>query len=226
MDWLSPDFFFALLSIIVIDLVLAGDNAIVIGMAARNLPDRLQKKAIFWGTAAAVVVRMLLTLAVVWLLRIPFLMAIGGVVLIWIAANLLTEQTGEEHQEESAGNLFAAIRTIVVADLVMGLDNVLAIAGASHGSFVLVVLGLLISVPIMVWGSTIIMRLMERMPWILYVGAGILAWTAARMITDDPRFVHFFEQMPILRWLLITLAVAGVLSLGLWKNRRSQAPGT
>ncbi len=208
----------SLLSIVVIDLVLAGDNAIVIGMTARNLPEHLRKRTILWGTIAAIIVRALLTLAVVWLLHIPLLRAIGSLILIWIAYNLLVSHK-EDQDVASATSLLGAIQTIVIADVVMGLDNVLAIAGASHGSFLLVVVGLMISVPIMVWGSTIILHFMERFPLIVYVGSAVLAWTAARMFTEEPLFANVFEPYPVLRWSFIIAVVAAVVSLGVWKNK-------
>lgn len=143
------EFLTALLSIVIIDLVLAGDNAIVIGLAARNLPKHQQKKAVIWGTVGAVVIRALATLFVVWLLKVPGLLLIGGILLVWIAYKLLVEEKG--HDVEAGGSLWEAIRTIIIADALMGLDNVLAVAGAAHDSFLLVILGLMISVPIMVW---------------------------------------------------------------------------
>lgn len=160
MEIFSIEFFLSLLSIVIIDLVLAGDNAIVIGMAAKNLPQHLQKKAVVWETIAAVVIRALVTLAVVWLLKIPALLGIGGFILIVISYKLLVQ--GKDHKIEAKDNIWSAIATIVVADAIMGLDNILAIAGAAHGSFLLVILGLIISVPIMVWGSTMFIKLMQK----------------------------------------------------------------
>lgn len=218
MDILSPEFWSALLAIVVIDLVLAGDNAIVIGLAARNLPKELQKKVIFWGTFGAIAIRSLLTLTVVWLLKIPGLLLIGGLLLIWIAYKLLIEE--KDHENVQAGaSLWAAVKTIIIADTVMGLDNVLAVAGASHGSFFLVLLGLLISVPIVVWGSTLILKWVEKYPIIITVGAGVLAWTASKMIVDEPVLNGFFEDNPLLKWILSIAIIAGVLYFGTAKNR-------
>ncbi|MGC5325643.1 TerC family protein [Brevibacillus sp. SYSU BS000544] len=219
MEFVSTQFILALLSIIVIDLVLAGDNAIVIGMAARTLPNHLQTKAIVYGTVAAVLIRIGLTLTVSWLLQIPFLLAMGGLVLIWISYGLLVDQ-GQQHEVKTGENIVDAIKTIIIADVVMSLDNVIAIAGAAHGSFVLVVLGLLISVPIMVWGSTIILGLMERFPLIIYAGAAVLAWTAARMITEEPFFERFF-QSPAIHYGFMAAVVIGVLAVGFLRNRFS-----
>ncbi|RXT09111.1 TerC family protein [Ammoniphilus sp. CFH 90114] len=218
MDFFSAQFFSALLAIIVIDLVLAGDNAIVIGMAARNLPKEHQRKVIFWGTAGAIVVRALATLAVVWLLRIPGLLLAGGLLLIWIAYKLLTDE--KDHENVSAGdNIAAAIRTIIIADTVMGLDNVLAVAGAAHGSFLLVVLGLIISVPIMVWGSTMIVKLIERYPVIIYIGSGVLALTAAKMIVKEPFIANYIGDNALIRWGFAVLVIIGVLALGRMKKQ-------
>ena len=156
MDFLSPAFFSSLAAIVVIDLALAGDNAIVIALAARELPAAQRRKAIAWGTVGAVLVRCAMTLAVVWLLGIPGLMAAGGLVLRWIAYKLGRPSRGAEDGPAvaPANSFWSAMRTIVVADAAMGLDNVLAVAGASHGSFLLVVIGLAISIPVVVWGST------------------------------------------------------------------------
>ncbi|WP_139489919.1 TerC family protein [Brevibacillus dissolubilis] len=222
MDLLSSDFWMGLLSIVVIDLVLAGDNAIVIGMTARNLSKDIQKRVILWGTIAAIIVRATLTVFVVWLLEIPFLMVAGGLLLIWIAYSLLTQEEKEENVEPST-NVWQAIRTIVIADVVMGLDNVLAIAGASHGSFILVILGLMVSVPIMVWGSTVILRFMERYPIIIYIGAAVLAWTASQMITEEPAFHDVLAEYPALKWGITVLLVAGVLFFGRMQNRKKSS---
>jgi len=218
MDFFTPEFWSALMAIVVIDLVLAGDNAIVIGLTARNLPKEQQKKVIFWGTFGAIALRSLLTLAVVWLLKIPGLLLAGGLLLVWIAYKLLVEE--KSHDVGSAGSLLAAIKTIIIADTVMGLDNVLAVAGAAHGDFVLVVLGLLISVPIVVWGSTLIIKWVERFPIIIYIGAGVLAWTAAKMIVDEPMVKGFFTANPVLKWGLIVVIIGGVLAAGRMKKQK------
>jgi YjbE family integral membrane protein len=218
------DFLSALAAIIVIDLVLAGDNAIVIALAARNLPKELQRRAIAWGTVGAVVVRASLTVAVLWLLQIPGLMAAGGALLVWIAYRLLTSDDGSpQHNVAPAVGFWAAMRTIVIADAVMGLDNVLAVAGAAHGSIVLVVLGLVISVPIVVWGSTLILRWIERVPSLLYVGGAVLAWTAAGMIVGEPYFEEFFEEHVFLKTLIYPAIIGGVLGLAWLRRPRKEA---
>ncbi len=220
---LPPHFFSGLLSIIIIDLVLAGDNAVVIALAARRLPHARQRTAIFWGTFGAVAVRMALTIAVVYLLKLPGLMLAGGIVLIPIGWNLLRQNDvhAPPHVKQ-ATSLASAIRTIVVADALMGLDNVLGIAGAAKGHVGLVVIGLMISVPLVVWGSTLILRLMERFPFIIYVGAGVIAWTAARMISNDRFFGGWFDAHPWAPWLLDAILIAGVCGFGYLASQRSR----
>lgn len=221
MELFSPEFFSALMAIIVIDLVLAGDNAIVIAMAARNLPAHLQKKAIVWGAVGAIAVRSAMTLAVVYLLNIPGLMLIGGLLLVWIAYKLLNPAKDEHGSHDNASTSFwGAMKTIVIADAVMGLDNVLAVAGASHGSYLLVVLGLLISIPVVIWGSTQILKLVERFPSITYVGAGVLAWTAAKMMTSEP-IVQEWQILsnPVVEYAIHALVILGVLGVGFTKSR-------
>ncbi|WP_017379361.1 TerC family protein [Paenisporosarcina sp. TG-14] len=223
MELLSTEFLVALLSIIMIDLVLAGDNAIVIGMSAKNLPEHHRKKAIIWGTVGAVVIRILATLAIVWLLKIPGLQVTGGIILIWIAYKLLIEDSEIEDHKAST-NLWSAIGTIIVADTIMGLDNVLAVAGAAHGNFILVVLGLIISVPIMVWGSTLFIKVIDKYPIIIYIGSGVLAFTAARMITHERFYLkEYFDANPIIAWTMIIVVTVGVLYAGRMKNRNTLA---
>ena len=219
---LTPEFWSALGAIIVIDLVLAGDNAIVIALAARNLPKALQRRAIIWGTAGAVVVRASLTVAVLWLLEIPGLMLAGGILLAWIGYKLLAgNENGSEHEVAPAKNFWGAMRTIVVADAVMGLDNVLAVAGAAHGSVLLVVMGLVISIPIVVWGSTLILHWIERFPALLYIGGAVLAWTAAKMIADEPLYQEWLDARPGVRSLLFIVITGGVLGLAWLRNRKA-----
>lgn len=221
MDFLSPEYWSALLSIIVIDLVLAGDNAIVIGLAARNLPKEHQKKVIIWGTVGAIAIRAIATLVVVWLLKIPGLLLIGGLLLIWIAYKLLTEEKG--HDVKAGASFWAAIKTIVIADALMGIDNVLAVAGAAHGNFSLVIIGLLVSVPIVVWGSTLILKWVDRFPIIITIGAAVLAYTASKMIVAEKFLIGFFEENPLIKWGFIILIVVGVVFLGKLKQRRKGA---
>ena len=219
MELLSTEFLSALLAIVVIDLVLAGDNAIVIALAARGLPPTHRKRAIVWGTVGAIIVRSAMTMAVVWLLRIPGLLAIGGALLVWIAWKLLIDNNGgEEHTLNPAAGFWAAMKTIIVADALMGLDNVLAVAGAAQGSFLLVVLGLLISIPIVIWGSQLILKFVERHPVIVYVGSGVLAWTAVKMVTSEPMLQEYFASMPGLTAVTYLVVIGGVLAAGFFAN--------
>ncbi|MDN4075655.1 TerC family protein [Fictibacillus terranigra] len=216
MDFFTAEFFSALLSIVIIDLVLAGDNAIVIGMAARNLKKEQQTKVIIWGTVGAVIIRAVATLAVVWLLKVPGLLLAGGLILIYIAYKLMIEE--KDHDIKAQDSIWAAIRTIIIADAVMGLDNVLAVAGAAHGDFLLVVLGLLISVPIVVWGSTLFLKLIDKFPFIITIGAAILAWTAAKMIVGEPFLKDYFSN-PFIKYGFEIIMVAAVVLIGLAKKR-------
>ena len=216
----TSTFLSALLAIIVIDIVLAGDNAIVIALAARALPPHLQKRAIVWGAVGAIAVRSLVTVVVVWLLKVPGLLLAGGLMLVWIAYQLLMPNEGESQQHGAVPTTFwGAMRTIVIADAVMGLDNVLAVAGAAHGSYLLVVTGLVVSVPIVVWGSTMVLKVVDRFPGVVYIGAGVLVWTAAKMITGEPLVKPYVAEWPILV-LLAYGAIPGVLWAGFAKNHR------
>ena len=221
---MSAEFWSALAAIVVIDLVLAGDNAIVIALAARNLPKRHQRRAIAWGALGAVAVRASLTVGVLWLLEIPGLSLAGGALLVWIAYKLLAGgDNGRTHEIAPASGFWSAMRTIVVADAVMGLDNVLGVAGAAHGNVLLVVAGLLISIPIVVGGSTLILRWIERFPALLYVGGAVLAWTAAKMIVAERLVEEALAHQPLLRLAVYVVLIAGVLGVALLRNRRKEA---
>lgn len=211
MDVMSMEFWSALMAIIVIDLVLAGDNAIVIGLAARNVQKEDQKKVIIWGTVGAIVIRIVATLLIVQLLLIPGLRLIGGLALLWIAYKLMTEE--KKHEISAESQMWTAIRTIIIADAMMGLDNVLAVAGAAEGEFLLVIIGLAISVPIMIWGSTIILKFTERYPIIITIGAAVLAWTASKMFVDEPLIHHWFAN-PVVRYGFEIAVIVAVVTLG------------
>ena len=230
MEFLSAPWWSALLAIILIDLVLAGDNAIVIALAARHLPDKLKRKAIIWGTVGAIAVRSVMTLGVVWLLKIPGLMLVGGLGLVWIAYKLLADEGSGHHDGPVATTFWGAMKTIVVADALMGVDNVLGVAGAAHGAMDLVIIGLLVSVPIVVFGSSIVLKLVERFPIIIQLGAAVLALTAAKMIVGEPLLDAVFDPPEMLntvaRWVTYAAAVAGVLGAGWWVGkRRAGQPG-
>ncbi len=236
MELFSTPWWSALLAIILIDLVLAGDNAIVIALAARNLPPHLQKKAIAWGTVGAIAVRSVMTVGVVWLLKIPGLMLVGGLGLLWIAYKLLADQGEKEHDGPVASTFWGAMKTIVIADALMGVDNVLGVAGAAQGSFDLVVIGLLISIPIVVFGSTMVLKLVERFPIIINIGAAVLAFTAAKMIVSEPLLDAVYGgpgapaastgMTTAAQWGTYAVAVAGVLAAGWWTTRRAKTVAT
>ena len=228
MELFSMPWWSALLAIILIDLVLAGDNAIVIALAARNLPAEHQNKAIMWGTVGAIVVRSAMTVGVVWLLKIPGLMLVGGLGLLWIAYKLITDTSEDEHEGSGATTFWGAMKTIIVADALMGVDNVLGVAGAANGDFTLVVIGLLISIPIVVLGSKLVLRLVEKWPVIIHLGAAVLAFTAAQMIINEKLLDPIFdggETINLLaRGATYVVAIAGVLGLGWWATKRQENP--
>ncbi len=237
MEYFSGPWWSALLAIILIDLVLAGDNAIVIALAARRLPNHLKQKAILWGTAGAICVRIVMTIGVVWLLKIPGLMLAGGLGLIWVAYKLQVDDGDEHGDQPGATTFWGAMRTIIVADALMGVDNVLGIAGASHGAIDLVVLGLLISVPIVVFGSNVVLKLIGRFPVIIQIGAAVLAITAAKMIVSEPLLESMFGSkaaaaasdtgaQSAARWAVYVVVVAIVLLSAWWYNRRASAKET
>jgi YjbE family integral membrane protein len=236
MELFSTPWWSALLAIILIDLVLAGDNAIVIALAARNLPPHLQKKAVAWGTVGAIAVRSVMTVGVVWLLKIPGLMLVGGLGLLWIAYKLLADQGDKEHDGPVANTFWGAMKTIVIADALMGVDNVLGVAGAAHGDFGLVVIGLLVSIPIVVFGSTMVLKLVERFPIIINIGAAVLAFTAAKMIVSEPLLDPVYggpgaptasaTMTTAAQWVTYAVAVAGVLAAGWWTTRRAKTVAT
>ncbi|GAC43508.1 TerC family protein [Paenibacillus popilliae] len=222
MELFSIEFWTALLSIVVIDLVLAGDNAIVIGLAARNVPKQDQKKVIILGTGGAIVVRVIATFLVIYLLMVPGLQLFGGLLLLWIAVKLMIEE--KEHNIKAGSSIGAAVGTIIVADAAMGIDNVLAVAGAAKGHLFLVILGLMISLPIIVWGSTIVLKFIERYPVIIVLGSAVLAWTASKMLVAE-KFVAPYVTNPFIKYGFEALIVLGTVATGLIikRNREQRA---
>jgi YjbE family integral membrane protein len=205
----SPQFWTGLMMIIWVNIVLSGDNAVVIALAARSLPPRQQGKAIAWGAGAAVVLRIILTIVAVEALKWPYLKLIGGLLLLWIATRLLMPEDGGD-DVESSDNLIQAIKVILIADLVMSLDNVIAVAAAAKGSTVLLVLGLAISIPLVIFGATILMKLMERYPIIITIGAALLGWVAGEMLVTDVTLVGWISaNMP---WMHMHLPLVGDIS--------------
>lgn len=211
-DVFSAAWFSALVSIIVIDLILAGDNALVIGLAARNVPAESQRRVILWGTAGAIVVRALLTAIVVWLLKIPGFLLLGGLALVYIGWKLTQDAGKSPHAVAAKASVRGAVQTIVIADAVMGVDNVLAVGGAAHGSMLLVVIGLAVSVPIVIWGSTLVLKWVERFPPILWLGAAVLGWTGAKMIISEPLIAAALDGHGGERALLYAVVVGGLVA--------------
>ena len=224
MDLSSTTFWAALGSIILANIVLSGDNAVVIAMAARSLPPHQQKKAIFWGSAAAIVMRIVLTLIAVEMLKWPYLKIAGALLLLYIGISLLSDDPGEGDGHAVVDGLGAAIRTILVADLVMSLDNVLAVAAAAAGNTPLLIIGLAISIPLIIFGSTLLLTVMERFPIIITLGAALLGYLAGEMLMTDPAVVERFGAQS---HTVINLAGAAgaviVVAAGLWMQRRARA---
>jgi YjbE family integral membrane protein len=211
----------ALLAIVLIDLVLAGDNALVIGLAARNLPRQAQRKVIFWGTFVAIAVRALMAILVVYILALPGFMVAGAIALVWIARKLLTpdpDAAGSQAAVVPAVSFAVALRTIVVADAIMGIDNVLGIGGVAAGSILLIVLGLAISVPIIVWGSHLVIRLVDRFPSIILLGGAVLAWTAYSMIVREPLLAPWLADHTAAKLVIAILAFS--IALAPWYSAR------
>lgn len=212
-------FWSALMLIIGINLVLSGDNAVVIALATHRLSKQEREKGIFWGTFGAVALRIILTTVAAALLKIPYVQAVGGIFLIYIAVKLLRGED-ESEQIEAAGNLRDAIKTIILADLLMSLDNVLAVAGASEGNIILLVLGLISSVPIVILGSSILSHLMKRYPWIISLGAGLLGYTAGEMILNE---FSFLTQVHVFEYIIPGALAIGVIVWGNWLKSRRRA---
>jgi YjbE family integral membrane protein len=211
----------SILIIVGIDIILGGDNAVVIAMASRKLPERQQNIAIALGTALAIFVRIILTAAVVFLLKIPFLQLAGGFILIFISLKLLIQKEDNTANIKPGATLWKAVQTIVTADIAMGLDNVIAIAGAANGNTYLVIFGFLVSVPIIIFGSKIILYWMERYPILVYIGASILAYTAGKMITNEHRIQYIYDQFALFKSILPFMTVIFVILLGSILNRRT-----
>jgi len=215
----SPDFWIALSQIILINIVLSGDNAVVIAMASRSLPPAQQKKAILFGSVGAIVLRVVLTFFAVYLLTLPYLKLVGAALLFWIGIGLLQ---GEDEEKDLAGHagLAGAIKTIVVADLVMSLDNVVGVAAAAKGNVPLLVFGLVISIPLIIFGSTLILKLMDRFPIIIVLGAALLGWVAGEMAISDPSIAGWVENHHALHTVVPAVGAVLVVAVGKWLSKR------
>jgi YjbE family integral membrane protein len=217
-------FWTGLLAIIWVNVILSGDNAVVIALAARSLPVRQQKQAVIWGAGAAVVLRIILTIVAVELLRLPWLRLIGGILLFWIAIKLMVPEEGGDDGVGSSDNLWAAIKTILIADLVMSLDNVIAVAAVAKDSFVLLILGLAISIPLVIFGATMLMKLMERWPIIISVGAALIGYVAGEMLVTDPVVKDWVDANTAwLHWAAPAAGAIFVVAVGKWLAARAEA---
>jgi YjbE family integral membrane protein len=225
-ELLTPQFLLSVLEIILINILLSGDNAVVIALACRNLPDKLRRRGILWGVLGAIVLRIILTYFAMNLLDYPWLKLIGAVLLIWIGIKLIVGDEHAEHEVKASNRLISAIWTILIADLVMSLDNVMAVTAAAKGDLPLIIFGLVISIPLVIFGSQIIMRLIERMPLLVPAGGGLLGYIAGDLATDDPVVAPWIElQAPIVDWLapFIGIAVVVIPGLLLARGRRPAA---
>ncbi len=208
-------FWIAVLQIIAIDILLGGDNAVVIALACRKLPDDKRNKGIFWGVAGAIILRVVLIFFALQLLDIPWLKIIGALLLVWIGVKLLQPEAEGHGEVAAAATLAAAIKTIIVADAVMSLDNVIAVAAAAHGSMLLVTFGILVSIPIVVWGSQLVLKLMDRYPIVITGGGALLGWIGGGMIISDPALpANLFDGIPYAKQLLSATGALLVLALG------------
>jgi YjbE family integral membrane protein len=205
----TPQFWVAVGQIIVIDILLAGDNAVVIALACRNLPPELQKKGVFWGVAGAIALRVILTVFAGTLLTLPWLKIVGALALLWIGVKLLLPQAEGGHEIEGKSDLWGAVRTVIVADFVMSLDNVIAVAGAAKGNVPLLIFGLVVSIPLVVAGSRIVMRMIERYPVVVTLGGALLGWIAGELIATDPGIAATMAQLP--SWSGNAFGAAGAL---------------
>ena len=223
LDLASPLFWSAFGSIVLANIVLSGDNAVVIAMAARTLKPEQRGKAIFWGSAAAIVMRIILTIVAIQLLSLPYLKIIGAILLVYIGVDLLKGEDDEGDEGKEINGMLAAIRTILIADLVMSLDNVLAVAAAAKGDLALLVLGLLVSIPLIIFGATLLTKVMERFPIIITIGASLLGFLAGEMLLTDPavttQFGSVSEQTVIFGGVLGAVLVVG---LGTYLTRRQK----
>ena len=219
----TADFWIGLVKIIWINIILSGDNAVVIALAARSLPPAQQKKAVLIGSGAAVVLRIALTVVAAKLLALPYLQIAGGALLLYIGVQLLSEEDDGEGESKEYGSMFAAVRTILIADLVMSLDNVIAVAAAAQGSTTLLVLGLAISIPLVIFGSTLMIKLMERFPIIVVLGAALIGWVGGETMVSDVSLREVLAANPWLHYAAAAAGAAFVVGLGRFLQKRAQA---
>ncbi|MBN9132475.1 MAG: TerC family protein [Nitrosospira multiformis] len=225
MDLASPQFWIAVFQIIAIDIILGGDNAVVIALACRRLPEKQRNLGIFWGVFGAIALRVVLIYFAFTLMTIPFLKIVAALLLLWIGIKLLQPEPGENgHEISASATLLGAIKTIIIADAMMSLDNVIAIAGAARDSIVLVIFGLAVSVPIIVWGSKLVMKLMERFPVTIFIGAGLLGWIAGGMSTTDAVSREWVDSnAAFLHWAAPATGALLIVVIGKWLADRTGA---
>jgi YjbE family integral membrane protein len=219
----SPDFWIGLLKIVWINIILSGDNAVVIALAARSLPPHQQKKAVLFGSGAAVVLRIVLTVVAAELLALSYLQIIGGLLLLWIGVQLLSGEDEQEEGSTSHSSMMAAIRTILIADLVMSLDNVIAVAAAAKGSMVLLILGLAISIPLVIFGSTLMIKLMERFPIIITLGAALIGWVGGETLISDVVLQDLVAQYPALHHGAAAVGAVLVVLIGKYLGSKAES---
>ncbi|MGE8440253.1 MAG: TerC family protein [Comamonas testosteroni] len=223
---LGADFWIGLFKIVWINIILSGDNAVVIALAARGLPEQQQKKAVLLGSGAAVVLRIALTVVAAKLMQLPFVEVIGGLLLLWIGVGLLKAEDEEENSASVARQgMMAAVRTILLADLVMSLDNVIAVAAAAGGDMLLLILGLAISIPLVIFGSTLMIKLMERFPVIVTLGAALIGWVAGETITSDHVLEGFVRINPWAHYAAAACGAMLVIAMGKWMQLKAGAQG-
>jgi YjbE family integral membrane protein len=226
MDMFTPQFWLAALEIVIINILLSGDNAVVIALACRNLPPKQRRWGVFWGAIGAIVLRIILTFFAVSLLQLSYLKIIGGLLLLWIGIKLIAEEDGESgHDIQASDRLLAAVRTVVIADLVMSIDNVLGVAAAAKGSLLLLIFGLVVSVPLVIGGAQLIMRMIERFPILIVAGGGLLGFVAGELIVEDSAIIDWVHTHAAwLKWVAPVVGIALVVGPARWlQARRVQA---
>src|SRR3954451_25372436 len=228
MDFATPQFWLAALEIIVINILLSGDNAVVIALACRNLPPAQRRWGVFWGAIGAIVLRILLTFFAVSLLKLSWLKIVGGALLVWIGVKLIAEESGDGgHEVQASDRLLAGVRTVIIADIVMSIDNVLGVAAAAKGSLLLLVFGLVVSVPLVIGGAQLIMRLIERFPILIVGGGGLLGFVAGELVVEDVALVDWVRARAAwLSWAAPLAGVAIVVGVSKWLRSRQHDDAT
>jgi YjbE family integral membrane protein len=227
LEFASPQFWVAALEIIVINILLSGDNAVVIALACRNLGKRQRRLGIFWGVVGAVILRIILTFFAVQLLLLPYLQLVGAALLVWIGIKLVAEDDDDGPEVAASDRLVSAVKTVIVADLVMSIDNVIGVAGAAKGSLLLLVFGLVVSIPLVVVGAQLIMKVVERFPWLVIAGGGLLGYIAGEIAVTDTAVKPWIDaSAPALHYVAPAVGVVIVVAVGVWMMRRNRGAAT